>query len=86
MALDFVVEFCVREAKGELTMRVRPMVDGQPWEKSIEAQGATAALLEADLRPKLLAAKQKYDSMLSLKAVAQQRLDVLKSELGITGA
>lgn len=84
MALDFKLAFCIREANGTLTARVIPLVDGKEWEKSIEVQGKTADELEASMRLKIKDAKARYDSVQTLTGTAQDRLDKIKTELGIS--
>lgn len=86
MALDFKVDYCLRESVSKLlTLRVIPVVDGKEWESSIEVQGATADELEAALRPKMIAAKARYDAAQSLAKTAQERVDVIKAEIGLVG-
>lgn len=83
MALDFIVNFCNREADGSLVVSITAQVDGLNWDKTRKLQGADAADLENQLRPLMQKAKDKYDQELQLKATAQAKVDALKIELGI---
>jgi hypothetical protein len=85
MALDIVIKSIHKQPDGLISLAISVIETvGNKQLDTIDVQGTTAQEIEDKLRPRLQAFKSKYDAQKALETAATARINLLKTELGIS--